>query len=211
MRGNSAECFIGNAVGAFRAREIRRWGPQDRWDKENHQQYDWSAVEDDRRKMDSRQTISSSGPHSILSAAGLREHESRGRESPRKTLISLEPRSDAKAAMPSKTTKGAQAHSDRCRLRLEACLRNTWHGAERLDRRNEIINEGIGLTRYEEGSRGGRNRSDRVTVAAQGTEPAADSVTTEIRRRCSQSRNLCQKSLLNHRFRGNGNEKKKKK
>ena len=34
MRNNSAECFIGNADGVFRAREIRRLEPQDRWDAE---------------------------------------------------------------------------------------------------------------------------------------------------------------------------------
>ena len=30
----SAECFIGNATGVFRAREIWRLEPQDRWDTE---------------------------------------------------------------------------------------------------------------------------------------------------------------------------------
>ena len=35
----------------------------------------------------------------------LREHESRGRESPSKTLMSSEPRSDAQVAMQSKTRK----------------------------------------------------------------------------------------------------------
>ena len=34
VRNNSAECFIGNADGVFRAREIRRLEPQDRWDIE---------------------------------------------------------------------------------------------------------------------------------------------------------------------------------
>ena len=34
MRNNSAECPIGNADGVFRAREIRRLDPQDRWDAE---------------------------------------------------------------------------------------------------------------------------------------------------------------------------------
>ena len=34
MRSNSAECFIVNADGVFRAREIRRLEPQDRWDTE---------------------------------------------------------------------------------------------------------------------------------------------------------------------------------
>ena len=32
MRNNSAECFIGNADGVFRACEIRRLEPQDSWD-----------------------------------------------------------------------------------------------------------------------------------------------------------------------------------
>ena len=34
MRNNSEECFIGNADGVFRAREVRRLEPQDRWDTE---------------------------------------------------------------------------------------------------------------------------------------------------------------------------------
>ena len=34
MRNKSAECFIGNADGVFRAREIGRLEPQDRWDAE---------------------------------------------------------------------------------------------------------------------------------------------------------------------------------
>ena len=34
MRSNSAECFVETAEGVFRAREVRRIGEQDRWDKE---------------------------------------------------------------------------------------------------------------------------------------------------------------------------------
>ena len=34
MRNNSAECFIGNADGVFRARELRRLELQDRWETE---------------------------------------------------------------------------------------------------------------------------------------------------------------------------------
>ena len=49
---------------------------------------------------------------------------------------------DAQAATQSGTTR-AQAHSDRCRTRIEECLRTTPHGAERLDRRNEVINEAL--------------------------------------------------------------------
>ena len=37
----------------------------------------------------------------------------------------------------------AQAHSDLCRRRIEECLRATPHGAERLDRRNEVVNEAL--------------------------------------------------------------------
>ena len=58
MRNNIAECFIGNAEGVFRAREIRRPEPQDRWDTE-HQQRDWSTAENDRWKVDSGRTRSS--------------------------------------------------------------------------------------------------------------------------------------------------------
>ena len=42
-----------------------------------------------------------------------------------------------------KDNKRAQAHSDRCRKRIEECFRNTPHGAERLDRRDEVINEAL--------------------------------------------------------------------
>ena len=62
-------------------------------------------------------------------------------------------------------------NSDRCRTRIEECLRTTPHGAERLDRRNEVINEAL----TEEVRRGGqrKTRSDRATVAVPETESAA--------------------------------------
>ena len=34
MRNNSAECFIGNADGVFRALKFGDWNLQDRWDTE---------------------------------------------------------------------------------------------------------------------------------------------------------------------------------
>ena len=40
--------------------------------------------------------------------------------------------------------KGAQARSDRCRVRIEQGLRITPQGAEGLDRRSEVINLSIG-------------------------------------------------------------------
>ena len=42
-----------------------------------------------------------------------------------------------------KDNKRAQAHSDRCRERVERCLRITPQGAERMHRRNEVINEAL--------------------------------------------------------------------
>ena len=100
-----------------------------------------------------------------------REHESRGRESPSKTLMSSEPRLDTHAATQSKAGKRAQAHSDRCRMRIEECLGPTPHGAEGLDRRNEVINEALA----EEVRRGEKRekRSDRATAAVPETESAA--------------------------------------
>ena len=73
-----------------------------------------------------------------------------------------------------KDNKRAQAHSDRCRMRNEECLRNTPLGAERFDRRNAIINEASA----DEVRRGEqrKNRSDRTAVAAPTgpkTNPAA--------------------------------------
>ena len=56
---------------------------------------------------------------------------------------SEEPLSDATVVMGSETARGHRAHSDRCRARLESCLRITPQGAERLDRRHEVINEAL--------------------------------------------------------------------
>ena len=71
-----------------------------------------------------------------------------------------------------KDDKRAQAHSDRCRTRIEECLRTTAHGAtERLDRRNEVINEALA----EEVRRGEqrKKRSDCATAAVSEAESAA--------------------------------------
>ena len=73
-----------------------------------------------------------------------------------------------------KDNKRTQAHSDRCRR----SLRITPHGAERLDRRNEVINEALA----KEAQRGEqrKKRSDKATTAARESEPAA-SATSEPR------------------------------
>ena len=70
-----------------------------------------------------------------------------------------------------KDNKRAQAHSDRCRTRIGECFRTTPHGAERLDRRNEVINEALA----EEVRRGEqrKKKNDRATVAVPETESTA--------------------------------------
>ena len=70
-----------------------------------------------------------------------------------------------------KDNRRAQAHPDRCRTRIEECLRTTPHVAERLDRRNEVINEALA-----EEVRSGeqrKKRSDSATAAVPETESAA--------------------------------------
>ena len=73
-----------------------------------------------------------------------------------------------------KDNKRAQAHSDRCRARIEECLKTTTHGAERLENwieGIEVINEALA----EEVRRGEqrKKRSDRATAAVPEAESAA--------------------------------------
>ena len=109
----------------------------------------------------------------------LRDHESRGKESPSKTLTNLEPRL-------------GQAHSDRCRKRIGERLRTTPLGGEKLDRRNELINEALA----EEVQRGEQRtkRSDKATAAVPESEPA--SCIVDSRRRRSQSLMMNRESML---------------
>ena len=61
----------------------------------------------------------------------------------------------------------AQAYSDRYRARLEGCLRTTPQGAERLDRRSEVINEAL----IEEVQRGEQRKKSCDDTAAEILEP----------------------------------------
>ena len=190
MRNNSAECFIGNADGVFRARETRRLEHSGQMGHGIRQQCDWTTVEDDGRKVDSGQTGSLSGlsadpPSSLPKKKNLqfpvgvclKTHQSssrrwcfwshwvgaapRQREQNIETCIAQELPFEGARVQRERITKQdidefgatvgcpgcnafrdnkrAQAHSDRCRMRIEECLRNTPHGAERLDRRIEVI------------------------------------------------------------------------
>ena len=77
MRNNSAECFIGNAGGVFRAREIRRLEPRDRWDKEAIK----SIIGVPWRMTDGRWTVDMpevKGTVSFNERLGIREKASAG-------------------------------------------------------------------------------------------------------------------------------------
>ena len=70
--------------------------------------------------------------------------------------------------------KRAQAHSDRCRRRIEERLRTTLYGAERLDRRNEVINEALAEeVRREEQKRRRRDRAAAEVTETESSAPAA--------------------------------------
>ena len=72
----------------------------------------------------------------------------------------------------------ARAPSDRCRMRIEECLRNAAQGAERLDRKDEVINETLAGKMW----RGERSekRSNETTAAAQETGSETAAVTTTV-------------------------------
>ena len=53
-----------------------------------------------------------------------------------------------------KDNKRAQAHPDRCRVRIEEGLRITHQGTERLDQRSEVISEALAEEIHREVSRG---------------------------------------------------------
>ena len=63
------QCFVVNADDVFRAREIRRLEPQNRWDKDTINSIIWSASESGKRQMDSGQAGNWSGPNSNLTMA----------------------------------------------------------------------------------------------------------------------------------------------
>ena len=62
--------------------------------------------------------------------------------------------------------KRRQAHSDRCRRRIEESLKKTPHGAERLNRREEVINEALAEEVQINDQR--RKETNRVATAASG-------------------------------------------
>ena len=167
----------------FRAREILRLEPQDRWDARAIH----SVIGVPWRMTDGSWTVDRPevrvDPIRSLRCRS-REHAFRGRESPSRTLKSSEPRSDAKVAMPSKTTKEHRHTQIDAGSELKNASGNTPHGAERLDRRDEVIN----VVLAEEVRRGEqrKKRSNGATAAVPETgsaapEPMTGSAAPELR------------------------------
>ena len=63
--------------------------------------------------------------------------------------------------------KRAQAHSDPCRVRIEACLKTTPESAERLDRSSEVWNEALA----QEVERNARRRKEVGNTAGEVAAP----------------------------------------
>ena len=170
MRNNSAECFIGNAGGVFRAREMGRLETQDRWDTEAIN----SVIGASWRRTDGRWTVDrpEARVHSItippLPFEGARIQRER---ITKQDINEFGATIGCPGCNAIRDNKRAQSYSDRCRKPVEECLRTTPHGAERLDRRNEVIDEALAeeVRREEQW----KKRSDRAAAEAPETEPTA--------------------------------------
>ena len=170
MRNNCAECFIGNADGVFRAREIRRLEPQDRWDTDainNVIEVPWRMT-DGRWTVDRPEARVDPIPIPPLPFEGVRVQRER---ITKQDINEFGATTGCPGCNAIRDNKRAQAHSDRCRMRIEERLRTTPHGAERLDRRNEVINEALAEEARREEQK--RRRSDRAAAEVTETESSA--------------------------------------
>ena len=142
MRNNSAECFVGNAEGVFRAREIRRLEPRDRWDREAIN----SIIGVPWRMTDGRWTVDRPEiqvdpiPMPPLPFDGARVQRER---ITKQDIDEFGATIGCPGCNAIRDNKRAQARTERCRRRIEESLRKTPQGAERLERREEVINEAL--------------------------------------------------------------------
>ena len=165
MRNNSADCFIGNADGVFRAREIRRLEPRDRWDREAIN----NVIGVPWRMTDGRWSVDI--PEVQVEVIPLPPLPFDGSRVQRERIIKQDiDEFGATVGCPGcnaiRDNKRRQAHSDRCRRRIEENLKKTPHGAERLNRREEVINEALAEEVQKRDQR--RKDTDRVATAASG-------------------------------------------
>ena len=89
--------------------------------------------------------------------------------------------------MQSRSGKRAQAHLGPCRARIVECLKTTPEGAERVDRRSEVLNEA--LAKEVETKEVERNVRRRAEIgSATGVETTCRSHLTQTRERDVQSK-----------------------
>ena len=172
MRNNNAECFLGNADGVFRARQIRRLEPQERWDKEairNLIGVPWRMT-DGRWTVDMPEVRVDTIPIPPLPFEGARVQRER---ITKQDIDEFGATIGCAGCNAIRDNKRRQAHSDRRRRKIEESLRKTPHGAERLDRREEVINEALA----EEVRRGEMRKKGNESVAT--AAPGARSMVSE--------------------------------
>ena len=165
MRNNSAECFIGNEGGVFRAREIRRLEPRDRWDREAIN----NVIGVPWRMPDGRWTVDR--PEIQVDPIPMPPVPFDGARVPRERITKQDiDEFGATIGCPGcnsiRDNKRRQGHSERCRRRIEESLRKTPHGAERLERREEVINEALAKEVRRREQR--KKEANRVETAASG-------------------------------------------
>ena len=146
VRNNSAECFAETAEGVFRAREVRRIQHQDRWDKEaiNNVIGVLRRIVDGKWTVDRAVTRSGTLPPPPVPFEGARVQGERITRTDTETVGTTAGCPGCNAI---KSGKRAQAHLQPCGARIETCLKTTPEGAERLDRRSEVLNEALAKER----------------------------------------------------------------
>ena len=142
VRDNSAECFVETADGAFRAREGRRIEHQNRWDKEaiNNVIGVPSRIADGKWTVDRPTTQIDPLPPPPVPFEGVRVQRER---ITRTDIEAFGTAAGCPACNAIRSGKRAQVHSDPCRARIKERLKMTPEGAERLDRRSEVLSEAI--------------------------------------------------------------------
>ena len=143
MRNNSAECFIENADGVFRAREVRRLEHQSRWDKDAIN----NVIGVLWRMTDGKWTVdrleAREDPIPILPLPFEGASVQRERITKQDIERSSEPLSDVKVATRSKTTRGHRHNQIVARNELKDAFESLHNGQKAWDRRNEVINEAL--------------------------------------------------------------------
>ena len=142
VRNNSAECFVGRQkVYSERARSGGE-EQQDRWDKEainNVIGVPWRIV-DGKWTVDRPMTQIDPLPPPPVPFEGARVQRER---ITRTDIEAFGTTAGCPGCNAIRSGKRAQAHSDLCRVRIEERLKTTPEGAERPDRRSEVLNEAL--------------------------------------------------------------------